>query len=72
MEEVYEQVSYVIKDKNVIQLKSIRFLIPAFLSDDEMSDMFGMTHQEFYELRDEYVTPFLATAGPRGGQRQRI
>ena len=37
-----------------------------------MSDMFGMTHQEFYELRDEYVVPFLATPGPGGGRRQRI
>ena len=44
-------------------------MIPAFFDEDEMTDMFGVTHQEFYELRDEYVTPFLATPGPGGGRR---
>ena len=37
-----------------------------------MSIMFGVTHQEFYKLHDEYVTPFLATPGPGSGRRQEI
>ena len=37
-----------------------------------MSVMFGVTHQEFYKLYDEYVTPFLATPGPGSGRRQEI
>ena len=35
-----------------------------------MKDMFQLTHQEFYELRDKFVRPFLRTPGPRGGRRK--
>ena len=47
----------------------IRFLFPALFTDQEMRDMFLVSHIEFYELRDKYVRPFLATAGPNGGRR---
>ena len=54
---------FIIRTINVFLIKSIRFLIPAFFRDDKMSVMFGATHQEFYKLHDEYVTPFLAMEG---------
>ena len=63
---------FIIRTINVFLIKSIRFLIPAFFRDDKMSVMFGVTHQEFYKLHDEYVRPFLATPGPGSGRRQEI
>ena len=35
-----------------------------------MQDMFLLTHQEFYELRNTYIRPYLNTPGPRGGRRK--
>ena len=44
-----------------------RVLFPQLLSDDEMITLFGMYHQTFYGLVQEYAVPFLQTGGPQGG-----
>ena len=39
--------------------------MPSLFTEDEMKDLFLMTHQEFYNIREDFVRPFLRTLGRR-------
>ena len=62
MEEIYQQVGLQLLGFIIIDM--FRYLIPSLFSEEEMKDMFLVNHQEFFELRDQYVRPYLATLGP--------
>ena len=47
-----------------------RFLMPSLFSETEMKDMFLMTHQDFYEVRDKFVRPYVRAQHRNGVRRK--